>query len=221
MNDQTNKPARCDRKIKITALRKQLQDAGMPVADATTLEQASDLDPSEEGGPESFQVRDETSANWLVRKVVESRRYAERVAAWAAAEARRAEREERFLLDRYGLQLERWTAAKVKKLDGHRKSLALPAGTVGFRSGAAKLIVTEEQGLLDWCRRRLPAAIKLTLEVSGVEAAILRAWQPSSCPDAVATEHVAKSVVNQHVQDTGEVPNGTEWLGGETRFYIK
>src|SRR4051812_34057237 len=56
--------------------------------------------------PERFAVTDEASANWLVRKVLEARRYAERVEAWAAAEMRRARRDEAFLLGRFGSDLE-------------------------------------------------------------------------------------------------------------------
>jgi hypothetical protein len=58
--------------------------------------------------PERFAVRDEASANWVVRRVVEARTYAERVKAWAEREQRRARREERFFLHRFGAELDRW-----------------------------------------------------------------------------------------------------------------
>ena len=65
---------------------------------------------AEEDLPDVFVVSDERSANWVVRKIVEARRYAMHVEAWAAGEIRRAQREEQRLLDRFGLQLEQWTA---------------------------------------------------------------------------------------------------------------
>ena len=82
---------------------------------------------------EGFCVRDESSANWVIRKIAECRSYAERVTVWAAAEIRRAEKEEEFFLFRFGGQLERWASEEIRKLKGRRKSLNLPAGAVGFR----------------------------------------------------------------------------------------
>ena len=79
--------------------------------------------------PESFCVRDVATAAWVVRKVVEARAYAARVREWAAAELRRAQREEVF----YGHQLEQWARREVEAASGRRKSVNLPSGTVGFR----------------------------------------------------------------------------------------
>ena len=50
--------------------------------------------------PETFAVDDAASANWLVRKIVETRAYAKHVKEWADGELRRAEREELFFLHR-------------------------------------------------------------------------------------------------------------------------
>src|SRR2546423_841395 len=72
--------------------------------------------------PEGFQIDSEQSANWLVRKVISARVYAERVKSWADQESRRARREEECLLYMYGRQLEAWVRAEVTKLKGRRKS---------------------------------------------------------------------------------------------------
>ena len=79
--------------------------------------------------PDAFAVDDASSANWLVRKVVESRNYAEHVKEWAALELRRAEREERFFLERFGHHNVRtevgFEKAKRDELLIHRKSVAV------------------------------------------------------------------------------------------------
>jgi hypothetical protein len=101
--------------------------------------------------PQAFAVRDAASANWVIRKVVEARKYAERVQLWAAAELRRAQREEEFLLHRFGVELEEWARRQIESQRDGRKSVSLPSGTAGFRLGQARLDVTDELALLAWC----------------------------------------------------------------------
>ena len=71
--------------------------------------------PPTAAAPEAFRVCDEASANWVVRRIAEARKYAEHVEAWAATELRRAEREERFLLERFGPQLEAWARERLAR----------------------------------------------------------------------------------------------------------
>jgi hypothetical protein len=144
---------------------------------------------------EGFRVHDDSSANWLIRKITECRAYRERVERWAAAEIKRAEREEAFFLTRFGGQLETWARQQIAKQHG-RKSLRLPAGTVGFRTEPTRLAVTDEPALLAWCKARLPSAVKVV-------------------------ERVLKSSLKDHVRTTGEVPSGAEVTGGQQKFFIK
>ncbi|HEY8668170.1 MAG TPA: host-nuclease inhibitor Gam family protein [Tepidisphaeraceae bacterium] len=144
--------------------------------------------------PETFAVNDAASANWLVRKIVEARAYAKHVKAWADAEVRRAEQEEAFFLQRYGHQLEAWARQQIA--NARRRSVKLPAGTVGFRTDPPKLEVIDEAKLLSWCRQELPAALRVET-------------------------HVLKSLVRDHVAQTGECPVGAEVGGGGQRFYVK
>ena len=109
--------------------------------------------------PDAFHVRDASIANWVVRKVVEARQYAERVQAWADGELRRAKREEEFFLFRFGGQLEQWARQEIDRDHRHRKSICLPAGAIGFRLCPTRLNVTDEQQLRTWCKANLPAAI--------------------------------------------------------------
>ncbi|HEY8668474.1 MAG TPA: host-nuclease inhibitor Gam family protein [Tepidisphaeraceae bacterium] len=168
-----------------------------------------------------FTVHDEQTANWVVRKVMQARQYAQHVEAWAAAEVRRAENEERFFLDRFARQLEQWAAQEIQKLKGRRRSLNLPAGTLGFRAEPPRLLVTDEQRLLAWCIRCLPEAVKLKLEATGQDAQTLLAWQEQHCPTVHASQEVAKHLMNKHALATGEVPDGVEPIPATDKFYIK
>src|SRR5262245_39432301 len=79
---------------------------------------------------ESFSVHDSASANWVLRKINEARAYSLHVEQWARAELRRAEREEAFLLHRFGDQLESWVRSQIAQRHDGRKSIFLPAGCV-------------------------------------------------------------------------------------------
>jgi hypothetical protein len=144
--------------------------------------------------PETFAVNDAASANWVVRKIIEARNYAKHVKEWAELEVRRAQREEQFFLGQYGHQLEAWASSQITS--GRRKCVKLPGGTVGFRTAPPKLDVTDETKLIAWCRATLPGALKIET-------------------------HVLKSLVKDHVQQTGEYPDGTTITGGGQRFYIR
>jgi hypothetical protein len=144
--------------------------------------------------PESFTVDDAASANWVIRKIIEARAYAKHVKAWADGELIRAQREEEFFLCRYGQQLERWARAQID--NSHRKSIKLPAGTLGFRTEPTKLDVRDELRLIAWCRKTLPAALRIET-------------------------HILKQIIKDHVTDTGECPDGAEIVVGQQRFYVK
>lgn len=150
--------------------------------------------PVEVDPPESFQVGDAASANWVVRKITDARAYAKHVKAWAEGELIRAQREEEFFVFRYGAQLERWARAQIER--SRRKSIKLPAGTLGFRTEPVKLDVRDELRLIAWCRKTLPAALRIET-------------------------HVMKQIVKDHIADTGECPDGAEVVAGQQRFYVK
>jgi phage host-nuclease inhibitor protein Gam len=146
--------------------------------------------------PEALRVCDEASANWVVRRIAEARKYAEHVEAWAATELRRAEREERFLLERFGPQLEAWARERLAEGRTRGKSIRLPAGTIGFRATPPHLAVTDEPTLLRWCKSHLPLAIRVR-------------------------EHVLKNALQEHVRSTGECPQGAEFVAGGERFFVR
>lgn len=144
---------------------------------------------------QGFTVHDAASANWVIRKIVEARTYAERVKAWAESEQRRARREEDFLLRRFGLELEAWARRQIACHHDGRRSVSLPAGSIGFRAEPTRLSVADDKRLLAWCRTHLPLAIRVI-------------------------ETVPKTPLMEHIKLTGEVPDGAELQGGGERFCI-
>lgn len=130
--------------------------------------------------PTQFEIVDAKTANWLVRKVIEARQYAQRVKEWAELEQRRAEREEQTLLFLFGRQLQGWVRAEIAS--GRKKSVGLPAGTVGFRKVNASLHVDDESAVLLWCKKNCPTAV-------------------------VRVEKLSRSVLSDHFKATGEIPD--------------
>ena len=144
--------------------------------------------------PTAFEIDSDVSANWLVRKIVEARAYAQQVKAWADLEVRRAERDERFFMQRFGAQLESWARGQIALRRG--KSIKLPAGTIGFRTESAKLSIVNDERLITWCERCLPGALRIETRI-------------------------VKTTVNEHFDQTGECPEGVEIVGGGQRFYVR
>lgn len=114
---------------------------------------------------------------------------------YADLELKRAARQERFFLEHYGPQLEAWTRKRIADSGGQLKRVRLPAGSIGVRAVDPKLIVTDEQALLNWCRTHLPTAI-------------------------AQSERVLKTTINHHLRATGEYPDGTQIAPGGDHFYI-
>lgn len=174
---------------------------------ATTGASAIDEQPSV---PERFTICDESTANWVVRKVSDARSYAEHVRAWADAELRRARREEQFFLTRFGSQLEAWLRHELVARGGRRRSINLPAGVLGLRSAPPCLRIIDEATLLAWCRRHLSEALHVRAETSGVEALRLERLVGSEAPESRVTVAVNKFVLNGYFGTTGDVPEGVE-----------
>jgi hypothetical protein len=147
--------------------------------------------------PEQFSVHDAKTASWILRKVNESRIHRKRVAAWAEREIRRAERDEEFLLFRFGKQLEEWAAREISMLRGRRRSVALPGGTIGFRHVPSSIVIDDDNIVLTWAKEH--------------------------CVEAVVTvEKLSRSIVKAHIEATGELPaRGVHIEGPHEKFYVK
>lgn len=79
---------------------------------------------------------------------------------------------------------------------GSRKSVKLLSGTVGFRQAPASLVVTDEAEAVKWLKEHAPECVR-------------------------TKEEVKKTECKKRIQETGEMPAGTEWKPGEVSFYAE
>lgn len=146
--------------------------------------------------PKNFSVVDLRSANWVIRKIHDARAYAEAVKEWAEAEAHRAQAEEDGLLLMFGPGLRAVLETEIERAKGRRKSVNLPAGTMGLRCEPQRLRVEDESAALEWARKHCPGAIR-------------------------TTERISRTALNEHFARTGEAPTGCAVQEGAERFFIR
>jgi phage host-nuclease inhibitor protein Gam len=146
---------------------------------------------------ESFHVADEKSANWVIRHIADARARAVKAQEWAAREVAQAEREESWFLGRFGAELEAFTRSSLD--GGKKKSLALPAGTIGFRKTPEKLVITDEAKCLEWARKNAPASVVVV----------------------PASERLSKSDLNLAVKANGVIPDGADIEPAVEKFYVR
>lgn len=146
--------------------------------------------------PEAFSVCCPRTAGWVVRRICAARRYGQQVKLWAELERRRAEAEEQRLLYLFSAQLREWTAGEIAKLRGRRKSIALPGGSVGFRAVPSRVLIQSEEAVIRWAKRECPNAV-------------------------VISERLLKTPVAEHVERTGEVPEGVEITAAREEFFVR
>jgi hypothetical protein len=147
--------------------------------------------------PDQFRVHDDNSANWVVREIAERRAYIKRCAEWCAREQSRAKHEEEFFLYRFGSELQEYAKKKIVAFGGRRKSINLPAGTLGFRTDSLKLIIDDEPAVIAWALKYFPKAV-------------------------TRIERLSKSDLNEHLKLTGEIPStGAHIEPAQEKFYVK
>ena len=147
--------------------------------------------------PHHFLVDSDDAANWVIRKIISARAYSERCEKWCKRETARAQREEQFFMWRYGQQLIDWVTRRISEQGGRRKSVCFPAGVAGFRHEPEKLIVENEQAVIEWAKAN---NLKITSTI----------------------ERLCKSDLNAHVKATGELPDcGVRLEASKERFFVK
>jgi hypothetical protein len=169
---------------------------------------------------EHSSITDESSANWIVRRILEARAYAQHVETWAAIEIQRAKSDERHFMHSFGCQLEDWLRQAISDQHLRRKSIALPAGKVGLRKTPSRLELVDLASVAYWVENNAPNAIRITISVTGNDALALRQWCKDHTPSAVLTETVSKTELNKHLQTSGELPDGAVSTGGTEQLYI-
>jgi len=146
---------------------------------------------------ETFNVHDDSTANWVIKKIVECRNYADRCDQWCAREKNRARRDEEFFLFKYGPQLRDYAKQKIAEGKNRRKSVNLPAGTVGFRKENAKLVVDDDTLVLAWAKEHAPELV-------------------------TTVEKISKTALNEHLETTGEMPQkGVHIEPEREQFFVK
>jgi hypothetical protein len=147
--------------------------------------------------PKKFCIEDEKTCNWWIKKIVAARNYAEHVKQYAEAEIKRAKREEHTLWFLFARQAEAWLRIELEKSGGRRRSIALPAGTLGLRSQPALLVVDDDDVVLGWCKHNCPSAI-------------------------VVVEKLSRSILKDHFSQSGEMPDsGCHLDPGGDRLHVK
>jgi phage host-nuclease inhibitor protein Gam len=160
-------------------------------------QRSTDDDWSQPEIQESFSVHDDATANWVVWEIVKCRSYAARCDQWCGREKNRARRDEEFFLFKYGPQLRDYAKQKIAEGKNRRKSVNLPAGTVGFRKENAKLVVDDDDLVLAWAREHVPELV-------------------------TTIEKVSKTALNEHLESTGEIPQRGAHIEPEREhFYVK
>jgi hypothetical protein len=186
-----------------TELEDLLPDAGAAPADVS-IEQC---------------VQDESAANRVVRRILDARAYRAKVERWAMQEMRRAEREEQFLLERFGGQLEAWTRQRIA-VDGRMRSVRLPAGRMGFRTSPERLVVVDAAAASAWCCMNCPSAVKVTAAARGEAAVELMRVSRSINAMLEVRSEILLGEIRGVLRASGELPSGVSIVPGADRFYV-
>ena len=183
------------------------------------IDEQQDVPPAE--CSPTFEVTDEGSANWVVRRVVEARAYAERVERWAAAETARARREEAWFMARFGGQLQTWLRGELASGGHRRRSVKLPAGQIGFRLNLPAVQVHDRVLASQWCRLHLPDALRYRVSAQGVAAVTIKSMIDEANVAVDAEDAVALGVIRTHLNQVGELPEGVSLGGAEEAFFVR
>jgi hypothetical protein len=206
----------------ILAQRSEKPRADMSIAKSAVSDDGGDDLPVavEVSVPEGFHIDDETKASWAARKILEARAYGQRVKKWADAEMHRADREEQWLMHRFGQELESWARQELERRGNRSRSVPLPGGTLAFRRVLGCLEIVDEVQLITWCKAHLAEALRVTVEAAGEAAKELIQWQRDQ-DNTVLREKVLREPLMQHLQESGEVPEGADVRPAEERFFVK
>ena len=142
--------------------------------------------------PAVFVPTDAAGVDWVLCKIADARARAARVRENMENMARAHEREAEFFEWKYGPALQTWARGEIE--GGHRKSVRLPNGVLGYRTKPAGVNVTD------------PAAAL--------------AWAQDNCREAVI-ERLDKKALAETLLATGEVLDFAQIQPAEDVFYIK
>ena len=122
----------------------------------------ADADAPQQDTREEFRIDSENAANWYLRKLANIESEKQRVTANAAAIVAQLDSEANGLRYCFEGQLQEYVRRELAAKGNRRKSLTLLQGTASFRTVGASLKISDPVAALDFCRRNLPDAVKMT-----------------------------------------------------------
>ena len=151
--------------------------------------------PAWEPGP---RIIPDDEADRLIDRLASMDERQRRIKVQADAMCREIDNERKSLLFVHETDLREWTLSKLK---GKARSVKRLVGTCSFRTVPGRVVVTDPDAALDYCRQWLPEAIRETVDVKAIV--------PADDID----------------QNTGEIvkslPAGCQWVPERETFAIK
>lgn len=158
----------------------------------------------DESSEEEFSISDLSSLGWLIRRIGElekqiaeieeaKRQEIEEITERAAFIAQPFRDQILYFMEKYTPQAEAFVKGQIKG----RKAKSIPTlwGRAGFRKSRAGVRITDAEDALAFAKtHKIPTKV---------------------------TESVLKRPLLNHIEETGEVPTGTEYVPSEERFYVR
>ena len=133
-----------------------------PTNETEFLPPVTDADAPDVEAREEFTINTEDAANWYLRKLANIEAEKARVQSQAAAIVAQLDSEADSLRYIYEGQLQEYVRQELAKAGNRRKSLKFLQGTACFRKSPSGLTISDPAAALDFCRRNLPDAVKIT-----------------------------------------------------------
>lgn len=158
----------------------------------------------DEAPEEEFSISNLNALGWLIRRIGElekqiaeieeaKRQEIEEITERAAFIAQPFRHQILYFMEKYTPQAEAFVKGQIKG----RKAKSVPTlwGRAGFRKSRAGVRITDAEEALAFAKSHdIPTKV---------------------------TESILKRPLLNHIEETGEVPTGTEYVPSEERFYVK
>ena len=143
---------------------------------------------------EVFQVSDQQTAEWTVRKIAEHRKRQKEVDELLQAELFRLKQWAQKEMEKEENNIAYLESLLIPWAQEQGKSISLPSGRVRFRKVPDKFIY-DDQAVIAWAKQHLPEAVRIK-------------------------EELEKNTIKAHVKATGELPDGLTIEPQEPKFEV-
>ena len=133
-----------------------------PTSETEFLPPVSDGDAPDVEAREEFAINTIDAANWYLRRLANLEAEKQRVTQQSAAIVAQLDADAETLRYLYEGQLQNFVRQELAANGNRRKSLHFLQGTACFRHVGPSLRITDNAAALDFCRRNLPDAVKVT-----------------------------------------------------------